>query len=272
MKKSHMNILFEKLIKNYNSIICLHGNLPYEFLKKSKLPIIAADGAANELFAHKIEPKIIIGDLDSVDESVLKNYRYEKIEDQNFCDFEKTLGFINSHAEFSPAIITGINGGFLDHILNNLCIFSNTKFLYFSQEMLGIVLENSIELELPIDTKISIFGAPSAIVCSDGLRWELDYRLDFFGHNSFGNRTTIPKISLKVKDGKALVFIYLKEIKDGGCFLKKRNDSHKCLICKKIFFIKTFYPFCSRHCKNVDLNNWLSEIYYVRDNKSKKIK
>ena len=257
----------QTLMRGYRSIICLHGDLPYDFLRRSALPIIAADGAANELYAQRIDPTVVVGDLDSANEFILKHFRCEQIEDQNFCDFEKALDFVSNNPEFSPAIITGISGGFFDHILNNLRIFSQTDFLYFSSDMIGFVLENSIELELPMNAKISIFGAPSALVYSKGLRWELNYQLNFFENNSCGNRVVAPKISLDIGEGRALVLIYLNEIKDRGCENNSSTTKYKCPICKKIFEEAEFYPFCSKHCKNIDLNNWLSEVYYVAGKK-----
>lgn len=259
--------LLQTLTQGYRSIICLHGDLPYEFLRKSALPIIAADGAANELYMQHINPAVVVGDLDSADEFIQKHFRCVQVEDQNFCDFEKALDFVRSNPELSPAIITGINGGFLDHILNNLRIFSQTDFLYFSSDMVGFVLKSFIELELPMNAKISIFGAPSALVYSKGLRWELNYQLNFFENNSCGNRAIAPKISLNVGEGRALVLIYLNEIKDRGCEDNSSAAKHECPVCKKQFEEAEFYPFCSKHCKNVDLNNWFSEVYYVAGEK-----
>ena len=41
-----MSDVLEKLLDGYRSIICLNGECPGHFLKKTSLPIIAADGAA----------------------------------------------------------------------------------------------------------------------------------------------------------------------------------------------------------------------------------
>ncbi len=37
----------------------------------------------------------------------------------------------------------------------------------------------------------------------------------------------------------------------------------KCVICGQQFEKSEFYPFCSMRCKNVDLNRWFSEVYFV---------
>lgn len=42
----------------------------------------------------------------------------------------------------------------------------------------------------------------------------------------------------------------------------------KCIICKEEIIsypINKYYPFCSLHCKNIDLYNWLDEKYIIEE-------
>ena len=39
----------------------------------------------------------------------------------------------------------------------------------------------------------------------------------------------------------------------------------KCPLCKKVMD-RDFSPFCSRKCKNIDLNRWLSDSYVIPGN------
>ncbi|PLX30429.1 MAG: DNA gyrase inhibitor YacG [Alphaproteobacteria bacterium] len=45
--------------------------------------------------------------------------------------------------------------------------------------------------------------------------------------------------------------------------------TQKCPICKKPTVMES-RPFCSSHCKNIDLNRWLSERYTLKEEFSEK--
>lgn len=204
-----------KSIKNYKSIICLDGELPIEFLKNMELPIFAADGAANALIKNNINPEVIIGDLDSVDISILKKFKYKKDEDQDSTDFEKALHYVND-LNLCPAIITGISGGYIDRIFMNLNIVTQSKSAIFTKGLFGFPSDRNCNLNLSINTKISIFGAPYCKVTSNGLKWELKNTTLAFGEFcSCSNRVIKTNISLQI-EGTALIFIYLDEIEDAG--------------------------------------------------------
>ena len=201
--------------KEYKSVICLDGDLPIDFLQKTDLQIIATDGAANKLLQNNIRPLVVIGDLDSINEEVRSRCNCIEIASQNSTDYEKALEYANDNG-LSPSIITGINGGYLDRILMNLCIFSQSDSVFFSEDMIGIVISAHKELQLPKHTKISLIGVKEAIVTSHGLKWELkETKLSFGGFCSCSNRVSDETVNFDV-DGKILVFIYLKDIIDSG--------------------------------------------------------
>ncbi|RUR07937.1 hypothetical protein ELY15_11650 [Legionella sp. km772] len=104
----------------YHAILCLNGDLPdSSFFAKLNLPIIAADGAANSLFKRHIKPTLIIGDLDSVHPRLLKEQDFLIADDQECSDYQKAMAYLGEQ-HLLPAIVVGINGGYLDHILNNI--------------------------------------------------------------------------------------------------------------------------------------------------------
>ena len=205
-----------KNLREYKAVLCLDGELPCDIIKDLNLPIVAADGAANTLINAGIDPEIIIGDLDSVDSSFLKNRKYLKNSSQDSTDFEKSLDFLKEH-NMLPAIIAGINGGYIDHILNNISIFSQTDSLFISNDVIGFIVSDYKMISVPPNTKISILGMPSCIINSSGLKWELiNYDLNLCGKNSCCNRVISDAVELKIQNGKAVVFIYTKNISDAG--------------------------------------------------------
>lgn len=209
-----INKNLHKLILEKDIIICLNGDLPpKEFLQNKR--IIAADGAANKLMLMGIKPEIVIGDLDSYDKKL--NLPTVMISDQNSTDFEKCLKY-SKKTSTNSALICGINGGNLDHILNNVAIALNNNCSFYSPPILGIIItENSSkEIYLDINTKISIIGIKS-IINSEGLKWELnDEELDFPFKSSCLNRSAKEKVIINCKKGKAMVLIYENNQIDHG--------------------------------------------------------
>src|SRR3990167_5965092 len=195
---------------NYKSILCLDGALPNTLFFRCHLPIIAADGAANTLMQMGIRPDIVICDLDSISAPLRHQLPSLHFPDQNYCDFEKCLDYLEKK-QWLPTIITGINGGYLDHVLNNVNLFLHTKNLCYAPPLIGLSIQEneSKEFVLPTNTKLSVLGIPSAIISSQGLRWELDhYALAFPGKTSCFNRTVSSVIRLTVHHGSVFLLIY----------------------------------------------------------------
>lgn len=195
----------------YRSIVCLDGDLPEAPFFNTALPIIAADGAANQLVALGVTPSVIIGDLDAVDKSLLDNIPSIEIPDQDTNDYQKVLRYVEDN-QLAPSIVCGINGGYLDHILNNVNLFIGTDSLLYAPPMVGFSLkkDRTQTMHLPLDTKLSLLGIPSASVSSNGLKWELDhYTLTFPGATSCFNRTMTEQIQVTVHEGQILLLIYL---------------------------------------------------------------
>lgn len=206
-------------LEHYRSILCLNGELPGPlFFTDQNLPVIAADGAANQLYLYGILPHIIIGDLDSVLPEIRKQCNTLFQSNQNSSDFQKCLTYLEKN-HLLPSIIVGINGGCLDHVLNNINIFLETGNLLYAPPMKGFVLKagQMERLELPLNCKLSILGIPMARLSTKGLRWELnEAELSFPGQNSCLNRSSAPVVDIAVQEGKALVLIYEEACEDAG--------------------------------------------------------
>ena len=199
----------------YRSVLCLDGELPLEFLEQTRLPLIAADGAANTIIANGLKPSVIVGDCDSVRTELLQQYPHVRDASQDTTDFEKAFSYLKKE-NLLPTIVVGISGGCLDRILSNVFIFSQTNALFLSDTQIGFTLSGKRTFDWEVDTKVSLFGCPSAIVTSHGLKWELNRtELTFGGFQSCSNRVQTSPLTLEV-EGKILVFAYRCEIKDAG--------------------------------------------------------
>lgn len=166
-------------------------------------PVICADGAANLLHeaCPNFTPSYIVGDLDSIDPSVLAFYKSKAVKivrdesvDEN--DFEKAMRIAGAQKSSAPVIVIGGHGGRFDQTLGNL----NTMFktAEAGRVITWLDVSNAITL-LPKGTHhISINPSVEGPVCglipigravqkvtTQGLRWNVD------GPLSFGARALI---------------------------------------------------------------------------------
>ncbi len=207
-----------KFLQSYKSILCLNGTLPGQGFFKTKLPIIATDGAVNKLINMRIKPNSVIGDLDSLDLELPQDIEVIQVLDQNKSDFQKALDLIEDR-NLLPCIVTGINGGYLDHILNNINIIVEKNCNFYAPPILGYVFKAPYLFNgrFPIATKLSLFGMSKARVNTKGLKWNLDNMLlEFPGTNSALNRTEESNIVIEVIEGALLLLIYTENIEDQG--------------------------------------------------------
>jgi len=215
-----MTKILESLIdiKKFRSILCLNGEIPERVFFETDLPIIAADGAANKLVNHGIKPHAIIGDLDSVHDHIRDTHHTIHYADQNSNDYQKSLAYLEKN-NLLPAIVVGIDGGYLDHALNNVNIFMQTDSVLYAPPLIGMVInagEKKILTPLK-NTKISLIGFPHAEISSNGLKWELHKQsLTFPGVNSCFNRCQANEIEIIAHQGTLLILIYLSAIDDAG--------------------------------------------------------
>lgn len=200
--------------ENYKSIICLNGDLPVSLkgacLFEKNMPIIAADGSANALMRMGVRPHLVIGDLDSIEPEYACQLNLHLHYDQDLCDFQKALIYLQEKQLF-PAIVLGISGGYLDHILNNINIFLGTDSVFYAPPIYGFTLCENKEksCRLPLNSKISLLGIPSAEISTEGLKWELNsYQMSYPGSNSCFNRSIQDEVHFKIHKGTVLILIY----------------------------------------------------------------
>ena len=201
----------------FKSVLCLNGNLPdkEKILELSKnIPIIAADGATNHLIKNDIKPNIIIGDLDSLDTKLdLSSSNIIKVEDQNSTDFEKSLNYIKAQNLY-PTLVLGINGGEIDHILDN-----TNKFIKYSTDIpmvffdapnkWGIAMQKEIAMKTEKSSTISIFPfQENTHLKSSGLHWELNSdNHAIFENTSTRNKSKGSNLTLSTTKDKVLVIV-----------------------------------------------------------------
>lgn len=109
-------------------LLLANGDQPSDNLllkqhKKCKV-FVVTDGAANNLKERGLTPQFIVGDFDSLDPAVRKQFPHAdfiRAADQESCDLEKALKMIFEMG-IKRVILLGAGGGRFDHTLTTLSV------------------------------------------------------------------------------------------------------------------------------------------------------
>ncbi len=172
--------------------------------------VIAADGGAQLALNCGITPKLVIGDFDSIDKTVLEKFPENQrilISEQNSTDLEKCLRGINS-----PLILgVGFLGQRVDHELaafNALVKYSQQTCVLIGQHDLVLHVKSRIKLRLKPGTRISLFPMNPTRGESSGLKWPID-GLKFSPDGKIGTSNEVAEnhVSLKFFNPGMLVIL-----------------------------------------------------------------
>lgn len=138
--------------------------------------LVAADGGAATALAYGLEPEAVIGDFDSLPQSVrdvLPAERLHAVAEQNSTDFEKCLRTIDA-----PLILAvGFTGRRLDHelaVYNALARFPDRACIVIGTHDLVFLAPQEISLDLPEGSRLSLFPMGKVSGRSQGLQWPID--------------------------------------------------------------------------------------------------
>jgi len=189
--------------------------------------LICADGGANYAFKLGLTPNYIIGDLDSIDQNVLKHYRGKseiiKHKRQDDTDVEKCLKYA-IRKKYQDVILVGVTGDRLDHSFCNLGIvlkyYGKIRIKVLHEKSLlqaasGVVSYSSIPGEI-----ISIYGFNKKTkITSHGLKYPLkNTALPFGEKESTSNIAVSDKVELKIKNGIVFIIREYNVLKKNGFF------------------------------------------------------
>jgi len=115
--------------KQKTALIVANGTMP----KRSALNkiisginyIICADGGANHARRMKLQPDVIVGDLDSITYNTKKYYSHVPVifnGDRNSTDLEKAIHYCVRN-KFKSIVVVGATGDRIDHTIGNVGCF-----------------------------------------------------------------------------------------------------------------------------------------------------
>lgn len=165
------------LISTADFIICCDGALR-KFIRNSEA-----------IFGCRRLPDLVIGDMDSLSESMKKQYAdiIVKVDEQEHNDQTKAFTWaIENLQDISEIQILGATGEREDHSIGNISLLMEYARRY-DLEGMGINVEmisdhatmfavcDSFEMDCGIGRKVSIFSPDNSLtIKSEGLRWPLD--------------------------------------------------------------------------------------------------
>jgi thiamine pyrophosphokinase len=189
--------------------------------------LICADGGANSARKLKLSPNVIIGDLDSVEESVLEYYKNDalilRVKRQNDTDVEKGLKYAIKKG-FDEVVLLGGTGDRLDHSYCNLGIvlkfYEKIKVRLISEQSILSVYDNFIELNTVKNEVISIYGFDDRTkITTKGLKYKLNNEsLPFGVRESTSNVAMGKRIDIGIKNGKVFLIRNIKCMMDNDLF------------------------------------------------------
>lgn len=200
--------------KPFDALVCLDAELPnFDFFKSIQTSkIIAADGAFNKLHKIKIEPDIVIGDLDSLDRDFVNNKKTELIEipSQDSNDFEKALNYCQENS-YEDVLVTGFHGGELEHSLNNWSVFikksKELNLTIYDLERFGFVVSENTILETRANEIISLIPQPKVKLKTENLHWNLNNEiLELGSREGARNKALRNEVKIEILDGEILLF------------------------------------------------------------------
>lgn len=138
--------------------------------------VVAADGGADHALALGCVPDAVIGDLDSVsDQALVKipSERVHHIAEQDSTDFDKVLRSVDA-----PLVVgLGFLGGRIDHelaVLNVLVRRPDRLCVMVGDEDVICHVPPELALDLPLESRFSLFPMAPVTGRSEGLRWPID--------------------------------------------------------------------------------------------------
>ncbi|NLJ58608.1 MAG: thiamine diphosphokinase [Tissierellia bacterium] len=114
--------------------------------------IVCADGGLEKAKKHGIMPNLIIGDFDSVNLSLLEEYRLKKVAiekfpaEKDFTDMELAVKFVISKG-YKNIVLAAATGTRLDHTMGNIMLLEK----YYKEGIDITIVDNNNEIKIITD-------------------------------------------------------------------------------------------------------------------------
>lgn len=177
--------------------------------------LVCADGGVNHALDWGLTPAAVIGDGDSMNPAAVAAAGVPVIEapDQNWPDVDKALQMLGRQL----VLAVGFLGGRLDHHLAALNALSRApgRVIAIGSQDVATIIPRRVRLDLPQDTRVSLWPLAPSQGNSTGLRWPIDgLTLDPRGRLGTSNAATGGPVEVTVSDGELLLILPADHLDD----------------------------------------------------------
>ncbi|HEX6302711.1 MAG TPA: thiamine diphosphokinase [Anaerolineales bacterium] len=182
--------------------------------------LIAADGGTHHCIALGLRPNVVIGDMDSISETVRESLSREGTQfmvhprDKDETDLELALEHAVSKG-CEDILLLGLLGGRLDQTLANLLVLTRPEWrparltAADGPDFATLLRDGEeVQMEAKGGNTISLIPLSPMVsgVTTQGLRWSLeDVRLEFGSTLGISNETTGEVARVRIEEGLLLV-------------------------------------------------------------------
>ena len=168
-----------------NILVSLSGNCStnQNLIDKDFTDIIGVDSGAMHLFNRSITPTTVLGDLDSIESSLLKKIKTMDIElinyetDKDKTDFELSLNNIDNPNEKNIYLIGG-EGGEIDHLFSIFSLIINYEFaenLTWFYKDKTIIFKTNVSVKMELGSNFSIIPITQLeSLTITGAKWDVN--------------------------------------------------------------------------------------------------
>jgi thiamine pyrophosphokinase len=200
------------------TIIIADGNFPKHEIPlgylKTATRIICCDGSAENLIKAGYIPDAIVGDMDSLNQSIAGRFqdRIYRDEDQDTNDLTKAVTWCSERG-YRDLVILGATGKREDHTIGNISLLAeyvkkdmNVKMVTDTGILMALT-ESSVIMSFQ-GQQVSIFSIdPETEITSYGLRYPLDRKKIGNWWVASLNEAAGDSFKLEFKDGRIIVFM-----------------------------------------------------------------
>jgi thiamine pyrophosphokinase len=187
-------------------------DIPLGYIKNAER-IVCCDGSAENLIKGGYIPDAIVGDMDSLNESIAGRFndRIFKDEGQDTNDLTKAVNWCSERG-YRELIIVGATGKREDHTIGNISLLAEyvkeakVKMVTDTGYLMALT-EGSVISSFP-GQQVSIFSIdPATEITSQGLRYSLDRRKIDNWWVATLNEATGNSFSLEFVKGRVIIYM-----------------------------------------------------------------
>ena len=168
-----------------NILVSLSGNCStnQNLIDKDFTEIIGVDNGAMHLFNRSLTPTTVLGDLDSIESSLLKKIKIMDIDlinyetDKDKTDFELSLNNIDNPKEKNIYLIGG-EGGEVDHLFSIFSLIINYEFaenLTWFYKDKTIIFKTNVSIKMKLGSNFSIIPITQLeSLTITGAKWDVN--------------------------------------------------------------------------------------------------